>query len=858
MKELASKALVVTLTCSAATLSRYLRRLTVLSALVALAACGGADKATPVQADSATRNTTADGAPPAAAVPQAVAAAMVVNGPQIAMENRSFSFSGTKSVMYGADGKYLVANVTSQGTCSNAFFGSDPAPGIAKACYADLGWPQIATENLPLNFSGGKTVMYGADGKYYLATLTSPGACSNAFFGGDPAPGAIKACHADLGWPRIATEGQSLSYSGSKTVLYGANSKYVLGTLTNQGTCSSAFFGSDPVPGVVKACYADVSGTQVATENNPFSVSGTRTVMYGANGKFVLATVTNQGTCSSAFFGADPAPGTVKACHVVEDGATSTPAPGSPSTARIARIDVAQSHVFPSTDSALVLVSGKSALVRVNATTTNTNETQPTATLQVETSTGQLVQSIAMSVPANALPTAVPDAPSSTNAYTAVIPAALVTQGLRLTAKLSNGQTSTINPRVGGGAAVTLLVMPVQIGSTVGQIANGAGSYVQARMPAASVTVQTRATYVSKTATAMPTDESAWNQIFSNVLAELYDLHMLEGASSRTFYYGFIPKRSYGLAGLGYMPGPASVGFDMPSNLGVVRQTLAHELGHNFSLPHAPCGNAGNPDPQYPYANGQLGAAGRYIWGYDASTGAYIDARRTDLHDMMSYCGGDSFSDYNYRRMQIYLTPADKMVIAASASAEATGPQELLLVSGKINGDKIELTPLKSLRGEPRLPEGGIYTLRIISAQGTVDYPFSPRQLDHAQAEQHFGFTIPHPGAIYGISVLKDGKALLQNAVKPANGVSAAREKVAASVKPQVQVTEQGGVLRLTWDAASYKYLTVTHVGETRTTLAQDLQGGTATLSGANLPAGGSFEFSLSDGLNAVRIETAR
>ena len=76
---------------------------------------------------------------------------------------------------------------------------------------------------------------------------------------------------------------------------------------------------------------------------------------------------------------------------------------------------------------------------------------------------------------------------------------------------------------------------------------------------------------------------------------------------------------------------------------------------------------------------------------------------------------------------------------------------------------------------------------------------------------------------------------------------------------PRVQVQESGGAQTLTWDAARHPYLTVTWVGtEQRRTLAQDLRGGSATLSSADLPTGGSFELGLSDGLNAVRVSHTR
>ena len=337
-----------------------------------------------------------------------------------------------------------------------------------------------------------------------------------------------------------------------------------------------------------------------------------------------------------------------------------------------------QSLVFPSGDSALVLVANKAVLVRVNAITTNAQEAKPAGVLRVETSTGQLVQQFALTAPSGTLPSAVPAAPTSTNAYSAVVPANLVRSGLRLTASLANGQpVTTINPRVGGGVAMRLVAVPIQIAGTTGQVASGVASHLQARAPVASVTLQVRAAYVPRGVTSLPTTEDEWDTAFSRVLSELSNLHMLEQASDESYYYGFMPKRTYGLSGLGYRPGNAAVGFDLPSNPTAVRETLAHELGHNFSLPHAPCGGPANPDPNYPYANAQLGATGRYIWGYNFETSTFVDPRRTNIHDMMSYCDGDTFSDYNYRKIQVYLTPADRSVQVASASGAvsvASGP----------------------------------------------------------------------------------------------------------------------------------------------------------------------------------------
>jgi hypothetical protein len=191
-----------------------------------------------------------------------------------------------------------------------------------------------------------------------------------------------------------------------------------------------------------------------------------------------------------------------------------------------------------------------------------------------------------------------------------------------------------------------------------------------------------------------------------------------------------------------------------------------------------------------------------------------------------------------------------------AAAAVTSATQDLLLISGEIGASgTAELNPVKSLVGRAQAPEAGAYTLRIVSASGTVDIPFTPRTLDHDSTLQHFGFTIPDPGAIQSITVLQGAKTLLNSQARAA-GTAVRAQAVSA---PRVQVQESGGALTLTWDAARHPYLTVTWVGtEQRRTLAQDLRGGSVTLSSADLPTGGSFELGLSDGLNAVRMNQAR
>ena len=91
--------------------------------------------------------------------------------------------------------------------------------------------------------------------------------------------------------------------------------------------------------------------------------------------------------------------------------------------------------------------------------------------------------------------------------------------------------------------------------------------------------------------------------------------------------------------------------------------------------------------------------------------------------------------------------------------------------------------------------------------------------------------------------------------------VSNARQRALAtgSSRAQVQVKEAGGKATLRWDAEATPFLSVTWTdGTRRLNLAQDLQGGEVTLDTQELPTGGRFEFIVSDGLNAQRVELSR
>lgn len=69
----------------------------------------------------------------------------------------------------------------------------------------------------------------------------------------------------------------------------------------------------------------------LAMEGQGFSVTGVQTVRYGSDPRWVQQAITRSGECTNGFFGADPAPGIVKTCELIESAPAPTPAPSAPS-----------------------------------------------------------------------------------------------------------------------------------------------------------------------------------------------------------------------------------------------------------------------------------------------------------------------------------------------------------------------------------------------------------------------------------------------------------------------------------------------------------------------------------------------
>ena len=166
---------------------------------------------------------------------------------------------------------------------------------------------------------------------------------------------------------------------------------------------------------------------------------------------------------------------------------------------------------------------------------------------------------------------------------------------------------------------------------------------------------------------------------------------------------------------------------------------MAHDLGHNFSLLHAPCGGASGPDPLFPYSDGSTGA-----WGYDfAARGTLVSP---DTPDLMSYCNPDWISDYHFDKA-LRFRLADEGATAAAATA--TAPTPSLLLWGRTDAEgRPHLEPVFVVDAPALLPvSAGEYRLtgRSAADRDLFTLDFAMPETTDGDGRSSFVFALPAP-----------------------------------------------------------------------------------------------------------------
>lgn len=216
-----------------------------------------------------------------------------------------------------------------------------------------------------------------------------------------------------------------------------------------------------------------------------------------------------------------------------------------------------------------------------------------------------------------------------------------------------------------------------------------------------------------------------WLQLISDIRT----LRTIE--NGRGYYYGAFHRANLtGIVGLGYIGWPVSIGLSQD-------ETFAHEVGHNMSLRHAPCGNVAGPDPRFPYKDGSAG-----VWGYDPASGGIIDPDQ--YKDLMGYCDPSWVSDYSFTKALDYRIWTEIGRGGVDPADERPAEQTLLLRGRAVNGE-LMLEPAFLVETRPVLPEGdGPYRLEGFGSGGRVvfSFDFTPTPLEFGGGD--FLFALPY------------------------------------------------------------------------------------------------------------------
>ena len=214
---------------------------------------------------------------------------------------------------------------------------------------------------------------------------------------------------------------------------------------------------------------------------------------------------------------------------------------------------------------------------------------------------------------------------------------------------------------------------------------------------------------------------STSNNVF-DLLTQTKAIRVLEGGG---YYAGMMSGAVTG-------PGGAASGrsnFSRPEGT-----ILAHELGHNMRLGHAPCGGAPGPDPFFPDLAGAIGA-----WGYDFRRDRLVPTTRKDY---MSYCDPDWTSDYHFTKaLRFRLYDEGPAAAAVSASTQS------LLLWGGVGADIVPyLEPAFVIDAPAALPDSaGEYRITGRTAGGgeLFSLSFTMPETADGDGRSSFAFALP-------------------------------------------------------------------------------------------------------------------
>jgi hypothetical protein len=348
---------------------------------------------------------------------------------------------------------------------------------------------------------------------------------------------------------------------------------------------------------------------------------------------------------------------------------------------------------------------------------------------------------------------------------------------------------------------------------------------------------------------------------WEDLLWAMTNLKQADGLSeySPIFYYGFVPINngstqwfSSGIAGIGWISQPntawrESVGINLGQydDSGIL---AGHEFGHNMTRRHAPCGNPGGLDLNYPYADGSIGQ-----FGYDIGLNALRNP--ATFKDVMSYCSPEWVSDHTYNALYV------DQVTKGNWPAKAEVPSQQLLIRASLDeSGGVAMQPIYQFEmSENAHPRSGatLHEVQLLAEDGKViaQHPISLREAEEPGiVVRGFMGTVPLPAepvvSVQIVSLAGESPAVLA-------GQSLTTRALAA--RTEASLTETADAIHITWSDSSRPAI-VRYTGDdgaTWTALAIDHLGGELAvdkewIEGNSLheQVNGRFEIILANGTN--------
>jgi hypothetical protein len=455
------------------------------------------------------------------------------------------------------------------------------------------------------------------------------------------------------------------------------------------------------------------------------------------------------------------------------------------------------------------MIAGKKALLRVFGNANQCNTAVPK--VRVTLGDGTVYNNLSVGEGSTRLIT---DQGSLTASYNVEIPAEKVTSGLTWFAEIDPDNayaepnesdnrfpaSGVRTPTMRTFAPTRLRFVPVTFSAnnTTGNIVGAArvdSMMVLSRklLPVHSFDIDIREPYTTPRPVLQANDQNgSWGQ----VLGELNAIQISE--QSGRYYYGVL-KVSYssGVAGIGYVGGRTAMGWDyLPSGSDI----MAHEIGHNFSASHTPCGGPGGVDQDYPTSSGyQGGYIGTY--GYDFADNTVKTPQQ--YTDLMGYCNTQWISDFSYLKMLTWVTANGAVATLPSMRSQTEEPG--LLVWGRIvNGEPV-LEPAFEIDARTQIPAQGAHRVSAIGADGREIFSVSfdaQRIADLPGDHQSFAMVLPK-------SMLR-GRELASLKLTTRGGKIATNVQSAVASTGDATLSRVGPrALRMRWDAARFPVVMV-------------------------------------------------